>query len=75
MKNTVLSKNVIILDVMLKGSFVCQVKMPYCPLFPLDMKEARKYVAEKKPTLKGKEYVVEVSNAMPLFKNDANVVL
>ena len=73
MKN-VLEKKMLTLDIMLNGMFVCQMKMPHCPLFPLDEKEVSKFVTDKRPSLKGKPFNIEFSNATPLFKTDTNVV-
>ena len=73
MANTVLQKSVIVLDIMLNGSFVCQMKMPYCPLFPLDEREVYRFVTEKKPSLSNKPFKAIPSNAAPLFRGDANI--
>ena len=73
MKNTVLAKSVILIDVMLNGSFVCQMKMPYCPLFPLNFNEAKKFVTDKKPSLRGKKFNLEFSTAAPLLRSDTNI--
>ena len=70
---TVLKKDILVLDVMLNGMFVCQMQMPYCPLFPPKKKEVSKFVTDKRPSLKGKPFNIEFSNAKPLFKNDSNV--
>jgi hypothetical protein len=75
MANTVIQKNVLVLDIMLNGSFICQMKMPHCPLFPVDEREVNKFVTDRKPSLKGKAFKVEFSNAAPLFRGDANVIL
>ena len=70
---TVLEKKMLVIDIMLNGMFVCQMQMPHCPLFPVDQAEVRRYVVEKKPSLTGKPFTVEYSNAKPLFKNDTKV--
>lgn len=44
------------LDVMQNGRFVCTLRMKYCPLFPIDMAEICEFVESKLPTLKGKQY-------------------
>lgn len=54
-------KNILI-DVMEKGTFLCQVRYPYCPLWPLDVKEVRKYIEDKRPSLKGRKFQIYQSN-------------
>ena len=73
MDNTVIKKNVVILDIMRNGSFVCQMKMPYCPLFPLDFNEVKKFVTDKKPSLRGTKFNIEFSSAAPLLGSDTNI--
>lgn len=75
MDKPVLENKKLILDIMIKGSFICQMQMPYCPLFPVTAKQVCDFVVEKRPSLKGKDFNVEFSNATPLFRNDANVIL
>ena len=75
MNKPVLETKKLILDVMMNGSFICQIQMPYCPLFPVTKKQVNDFVVEKRPSLKGKAFSVEYSNATPLFRNDANVIL
>lgn len=72
-KNAVLAKSVILIDVMLNGSFVCQVQMPHCALFPVSDREVCKYVIDKRPSLKGKAFKIAFSTAAPLLKQDTNV--
>lgn len=43
-------------DIMLNGRFVCTLKYEYCPLFPIDIDDLTKFVLDKRPTLKGKDY-------------------
>lgn len=43
-------------DVMLRGRFVCTMKYRYCPLFPLEIDELKKFIEDKLPSLKGKGY-------------------
>lgn len=45
-----------VFDVMLDGRFVCTLKYKYCALFPIDFEELEKYVLQKRPTLKGKDF-------------------
>lgn len=46
----------LIFDVMLNGRFIYTLKYRYCPLFPITQKEIAKFVEEKRPSLKGKNY-------------------
>ncbi len=46
----------LIFDVMLNGRFVCTMKYRYCPLFPITPEGIAKFVEEKRPSLKGKNY-------------------
>lgn len=41
-----------IFDVMLDGRFVCTLKYKYCALFPIDFEDLKKFVLQKRPTLK-----------------------
>ena len=45
-----------IFDVMLNGQFVCTLKYHYCPLFPITQQELSKFIEDKRPSLKGKDY-------------------
>lgn len=45
-----------IFDVMLNGRFICTLKYEYSPLFPIDFEDLTKFVLEKRPTLKGKDF-------------------
>lgn len=56
------STKTVYLDIMVNDRFYCQIPMEYCPLFPLDVEAARKYVIENRPLLKNKEFVVSFSN-------------
>jgi len=53
---------VIYLDIMVNGKFHCQVPMIYSPLFAIDTEQARKYVLEKKPYLRGKDFTIAFSS-------------
>ena len=46
----------LIFDVMLNGRFVCTMKYRYCPLFAITPEDIAKFVEEKRPSLKGKNY-------------------
>lgn len=52
----------IYLDIMVNDRFYCQIPMEYCPLFPIDYEQAKKFVESKRPILKSKDYVIEFSN-------------
>ena len=45
-----------IFDVMLDGRFVCTLKYKYCALFPIYFEDLEKFVLQKRPTLKGKDF-------------------
>lgn len=47
---------------MVDDRFYCQIPMEYCPLFPIDYEQTKKFVEGKRPLLKSKEYVVNFSN-------------
>ena len=50
----------LIFDVMLNGRFVCTLKYRFCPLFPITEEELAKFVEEKRPSLKGKNYKIAI---------------
>ena len=43
-------------DVMLHGRFVCTLVYMFCPLFLIELDELTKFIEEKRPSLKGKDY-------------------
>lgn len=45
-------------DVMLDGRFVHTFRYQYCPLFPIDEQELEKFVTDRLPTLKGKDFKI-----------------
>lgn len=45
-----------IFDVMLDGRFICTLKYEYSPLFPIDLEELEKFILDKRPRMKGKDY-------------------
>lgn len=47
---------IFIFDVMLDGRFICTLKYKYCALFPIDFEDLEKFVLQKIPTLKGKDF-------------------
>ena len=55
------------LDIMREGRFVCTVKMPYCPLFTVNVSEITDYIFKQRPSLKGKDFNVEFSTGKPIF--------
>ena len=50
----------LIFDVMLNGRFVCTLKYRFCPLFPTMEEELAKFVEDKRPSLKGKNYKIAI---------------
>jgi len=50
--------NTITFDIMLGGRFVCTMRMPFCPLFPLTTEEIQSFVESKRPSLRGKDYKI-----------------
>jgi hypothetical protein len=44
------------LDVMLNDRFVCTLKYKFCPLFPIELDDLKKFIESKRPSLKGKDY-------------------
>ena len=47
-----------VFDVMLDGRFVHTFRYQYCPLFPIDEQELEKFVTDRLPTLKGKDFKI-----------------
>lgn len=45
-----------VFDIMLDGRFICTLKYKYCALFPIDFEDLEKFVLQKRPTLKGKDF-------------------
>lgn len=45
-------------DVMLGDRWQCTLTYEYCPLFPLDEQDLRKFIEEQRPTLKNKPYKI-----------------
>lgn len=52
----------IYLDLMDGNIHIGQLPYKYCALFPIDEREVRKYVLQKRPSLKGRNIRVEFSN-------------
>lgn len=50
------------IDIMLNGLFYRQIAYKYCPLFPIDEKEINEFVLKKCPTLKGKNFSVQLTD-------------
>lgn len=48
----------LVFDVMLDGRFVHTFRYQYCPLFPIDEEELEKFVTDRLPTLKGKDFKI-----------------
>ena len=49
------------LDIMLDGRFYCQLRYEYCPLFPVEERAIKDYVLSKRPSLKGKDFIINFS--------------
>ena len=49
------------LDIMLGGRFFCQLRYEYCPLFPVEERAIKEYVLSKRPSLKGKDFIINFS--------------
>ena len=49
------------LDIMLEGRFYCQLRYEYCPLFPVEERTIKDYVLSKRPSLKGKDFIINFS--------------
>lgn len=47
-------------DIMLNGRFVCTLRYKYRTLFPIDLEDLEKFILNKKPFLKGKDYRIAV---------------
>lgn len=48
----------LVFDVMLDGGFIHTFRYQYCPLFPIDEQELEKFVTDRLPTLKGKDFKI-----------------
>jgi hypothetical protein len=47
---------IFVFDIMLNGKFICTLKYKYRALFPIDFEDLEKFVFQKRPTLKGKDF-------------------
>lgn len=47
-------------DVMLNDRFIRTLRTPFCPLFPIEEREFKRFVEQKLPTLKGKDYKIKI---------------
>ena len=45
-------------DVMLNGRYQCTLKYRYCPLFPIEESDIRKFVVEQRPTLRHTDFTI-----------------
>ena len=54
-------REVVYLDIMRSGRFVCQLPFEYCPLFPVSIDELTDYVFSKRPSLKGQTITIAFS--------------
>ena len=48
----------LVFDVMLDGRFIHTFRYQYCPLFPIDEQELEKFVTDRLPTLKSKDFKI-----------------
>lgn len=55
-KERMVCKKTLFLDVMLNDRFVCTLKYKFCPLFPIELDDLKKFIESKRPSLKGKDY-------------------
>lgn len=55
-------KETVYLDIMLGGRFYCQLRYEYCPLFPVEERDVEDYVLSKRPSLKGKNFIINFSS-------------
>lgn len=47
-------------DVMLGDRYVCTLHYEYCPLFPIEERELHDFVVNKRPTLRNKNFRIEL---------------
>ena len=47
------------IDIMMGERFVCTLHYKYCPAFNIRYNDLKKFIEEKRPSLKGKEYTIE----------------
>lgn len=52
----------VVFDVMHNGKFIMQLRYKYCPAFPINMEEVLTEVVTKRPTLKGKNIELYLTN-------------
>lgn len=52
----------IVFDIMLKGRFVMQIKYKHCMAFKLDERDVLEAVFAKRPSLRGKEIKMFITN-------------
>ena len=50
-------------DVMLNGRYVCTMTYKYCPAFVITEDEITKFVEDKRPSLKGKKWLIVPCNS------------
>lgn len=52
----------IYLDIMVDDKFYQQLPMKYCPLFPIEYEDMVKFVLDRLPSLKNKNFTINFSN-------------
>ena len=50
----------LIFDVMLNDRFVFTLKYKFCPLFPIELGDLKKFIESNRPSLKGKNYKIAI---------------
>jgi len=55
-------KLTVYIDVMLNGSFVCQLPYEYRPFISIKEKDVKRFIVNKRPTLKGKDIKIAFTN-------------
>lgn len=62
-----------VFDIMLNGKYICTLKYKYCALFPIDLEDLKKFILNKRPSLKGKDYRIAFQLKIPI--NDCIIKL
>ncbi len=52
--------NFLSFDVMMGDRYVCTMHMRYCPAFKVTSEEIKRFVENKRPSLKWKNYTIEI---------------
>lgn len=65
----------LVFDVMLDGRFIHTFRYQYCPLFPIDEEELEKFVTDRLPTLKGKDFKIVCNEGRKIHKATVNELI